>query len=195
MVALAIMVACGGVAAAAEMLANSVFLVARSEMRDPNFQQTVVLVTHPRRGGPWGVIINRPLNLRLAEILPEYESLKGRNDLVYFGGPVERTGLVFMVRSSKPVAGASALLNDVYALSNPDAVDALLRRPGSIQVMRVYAGYAGWAPGQLQAEIAGGGWHILPADAETIFQKDAAAIWPELIERASGRQARYPIRD
>jgi putative transcriptional regulator len=54
----------------------------------------------------------------------------------------------------------------------------------------VYAGYAGWAPGQLQREMERGGWHVQPADAETVFEKDPARIWPELIEQATAKRTR-----
>jgi putative transcriptional regulator len=61
----------------------------------------------------------------------------------------------------------------------------LLQRPEPTRGLRVYSGYSGWAPGQLQSEISRGGWHVLPADAETVFDKDPAQIWPELIKRAT----------
>lgn len=178
-------------ASAAEMKANAVFLVARRGLTDPNFSRTVVLVTHPRDGGPWGVIINRPLEFRLAEVLPEYEALKGAGDVVYSGGPVARDGLVFLVRSAEPLPGGTPVLRDVYFAADLDLVDQLLRRPNPTHGLRVYAGHSGWARGQLQREIARGGWYVLPADPETVFDQEPSRIWPELIERASARQALF----
>ena len=96
--AVTLTVACCGAASAAEMQANGIFLVAKPELQDPNFRETVVLVTHPREGGPWGVIINRPLDLPLSEVLTDQESLKNRKDVIHFGGPVAPDGLVFLVR-------------------------------------------------------------------------------------------------
>jgi putative transcriptional regulator len=178
----------GGPASAAEM--NAVFLIASPGLQDPNFRETVVLVTHSREGGPWGVIINRPLDYRLSEVFTEYETLKNRKDVIHFGGPVARDGLVFLVRSLKPPPRAVPVLRDVYFISDIDWIDGLLQRPEPTRGLRVYSGYSGWAPGQLQSEIARGGWHILPADAETVFDKDPAHIWPELIQRAATRQTR-----
>jgi hypothetical protein len=57
--------------------------------------------------------------------------------------------------------------------------------------LRVFSGYSGWAPGQLQNELARGGWHVVPADAESVFDKDPAALWPELIERATTKHTDY----
>jgi len=176
----------GGVVSAAEM--NAVFLIADPGLQDPNFRETVVLVTHPREGGPWGVIINRPLDHRLNEVFTEYETLKNRKDVLFFGGPVAREGLVFLVRSLKPPPRAVPVLRDVYFISDIDWIDGLLQRPEPTRGLRVYSGYSGWAPGQLQSEISRGGWHVLPADAETVFDKDPAHIWPELIKRAATRQ-------
>jgi putative transcriptional regulator len=170
------------------MQANAVFLVASPALQDPNFRETVVLVTHPREGGPWGVIINRPLEYRLSEVFTEYETLRDRKDVLFSGGPVMREGLVFLVQSSKPPPRAIPVLRDVHFISDLDWIDALLQRPEPTRGLRVYSGYAGWAPGQLQSEIARGGWHVLPADAETVFEKDPAQVWPELIKRAATKR-------
>ncbi len=185
------MFSAASLAVAAENMANAIFLVAKRELADPNFRETVVLVTHPSRGGPWGVIINRPLEHRLSEVLTDYESLKGRKDVLFFGGPVARQGLVFLVRSPKAPPGATAVLRDVFFTSDTDLIDSLLKRPDPTRGLRVFSGHSGWAPGQLQQEIARGGWHVVPADAETVFDKDPALVWPELIRRATTKQTRH----
>jgi putative transcriptional regulator len=63
----------------------------------------------------------------------------------------------------------------------------MIKNPEGEERFRVYAGYAGWAPGQLDNEIANGGWYVLGADAETVFDKSASEIWPELIQRSSAQ--------
>jgi len=185
-----ILVALVSPAGAAEGGANAIFLVAKPDLSDPNFRETVVLVTHPPQGNPWGVIINRPLEHRLSELLTDYESLKGRKDVLFFGGPVLPEGLVFLVRSPKAPPGTTAVLRDVFFTFDTDFIDGLLKRPDPTRGLRVFAGYSGWGPGQLQREIERGGWHVIPADAETIFDKDSALIWPELNRRATTKQAR-----
>ena len=170
---------------AADREASGIFLVATREMQDPNFRETVVLVTQPRQGPPWGVIINRPLTLLLSDVLPDQPSLKGRKDVLFFGGPVMRQGLVFLARGSNPPEGSAAVLRDVYFTDDIDLIERLLKRPEPTRGLRIYAGYTGWGPGQLQSEIERGGWHMVPADAETIFDMDPARIWPELVKRAA----------
>ena len=179
-------------AVAADGGANAVFLVAKRGMRDPNFEQTVVLITQPQRGGAWGVIINRPLDHPLSEVFREHAALKGRKDTLFFGGPVRREGLVFLVQSAVAPARATQLLRDVFFTGDAEFINGLLQRPDPTRGLRVYSGHAGWAPGQLQSEIAAGGWHIVPADAEVMFDKDPARIWPELIERATTRRTGAP---
>ena len=174
---------------AAEGVANAIFLVASSELKERTFSETVVLVTQPPRGGPWGVIINRPLVQRLSEVFTEYETLKDRKDVLHFGGPVQRDGLVFLVRTTEPPPRAVPVLKDVYFVSDLDWIDGLFRRPEPTRGVRVYYGHSGWAAGQLQMELERGGWHVVPADAETVFDKDPARIWPDLIERASTKRA------
>lgn len=188
---LTMVLVCGSAAYAAEMVANGIFLIAKREMRDPRFQQTVVLITQPPRGGPFGVIINRPLDHLLAEVFPDQAAMKGRKDVLYFGGPVARDGLMFLVRTSKPPARAVQVLKDVYFTGDAKWIETLLNRPDPTQGLRVFAGYAGWGLGQLQNEIQRGDWHVLPADAATIFERDPARIWPELIKRATSHQTRH----
>lgn len=187
----AILAVAAPAAPAAEGGANAIFLIAGRELVDPNFEKTVVLVTYPDGGGaPLGVIINRPLTDRLADVMPDQPSLKGRKDVLYFGGPVARQGLVFLVRSSNPPPGAALLLPNVFFTADTDLIERLLSRPNPLEGLRVFAGYSGWGPGQLQREIARGGWHVAPADAKTVFDKDAKSIWPELIERATTKQTK-----
>ena len=178
---------------AADDAANAIFLIAKRELGDPNFRETVVLVTHPREGGPWGVIINAPLDRRLTEVFPEHESLKPRKDVLYFGGPVQREGLVFLVRSFKPPPRSVQVLRDVYFTGDVDWIDGQLKRPNPTRGLRVYTGYSAWAPGQLQKEIERGSWYVLPADAETVFEKESHRIWPELVERAATQRTGLSI--
>jgi putative transcriptional regulator len=172
-------------------VANGIFLIARPGMKDPNFSKTVVLVTLPKDGAPLGVIINRPLKQRLADLFPDFKTLKGKTDPIYFGGPVELPLVSFLVRSQKAPGDALPVLHDVYFSTDHDLFKKLMNRPNPTANVRVFAGYSGWAPGQLQTEIKRGGWYTLPADANTIFNDDPAKIWDELVERASREKTRW----
>ena len=176
---------------AAEDDANGIFLVAREGMRDPNFKEAVVLITKPKGGGPFGVIINRPLELRLSEIFAEFDSLKDSKDVLYFGGPVKPNGFVFLVHSRERPPRGLSVLKDIYFTGDTDLIEKMLNRSKPTEGLRIFVGYSGWGPGQLQREIARGDWLILPANAETVFGKNPKGMWRELIERAGVQKTRF----
>ena len=182
-----------GVACAADdSLANGVLLVAKPELVDPNFRETVVLITQPvPGGGPLGVILNRRTEVRLSEAWPAAGAVPEQFDRIYAGGPVARNQIIFLVRSDQRIENGLRVLDNVYLSGDPDLLKNIVAADVKVKSLRAYAGYAGWAPRQLQAEITAGGWYLLPADADTIFTADAAALWPTLIRKITLRSAQY----
>jgi putative transcriptional regulator len=170
--------------AAAQDAPLGVFLVARQGMRDPRFAETVVLVTRHRHGAPVGVIINRPLDVPVSHALPDSQALAGRSDPLFFGGPVSPGTLVLVHRAPARPREALRVLDDVYMSVNPEVLAQILGGPALPPEFRVYTGYAGWAPGQLEAEIDRGDWHVLPARAEAVFRADPKTVWRDLVDQA-----------
>lgn len=155
---------------------NGVLLVAKPGLLDPNFRETVVLVTQSSDSSTVGVILNRPT--------PQKHEKTG--EAVYFGGPVMREVLVAVFRSDRtPEASAFHVLKGVYLSMHPHNIDLLLAQPG--QRYRLYAGFSGWAPRQLEGELARDGWYVLPANEELLFRKDTAGMWDELVKKARAR--------
>jgi putative transcriptional regulator len=175
---------------AAQDTPNGVVLVAKPELVDPNFRETVVLVTRHPGGGAVGVILNRPTRILASQLLPEHEGLRGRTDRLFAGGPVAPRSVVAVFRSGERPAAALRVLVDVYLSLDGVFLDGLLRRPDAPRELRLYAGYAGWAPGQLEAEIARDDWYVLEVDHSTIFRADPATLWRELHQRASSPSTR-----
>lgn len=161
---------------------NGVFLVAKPALVDPNFRQSVVLVTQAPDGSTVGFIVNRPGRRSLAQILPQNEVLKRFTEPLYSGGPVEAAGLFAVFRAKENPQGALRVLGDVSFAIEPAVVEMVLHAPP--ERVRFFNGYAGWAPGQLAAELERGGWYVLNADADTVFRKDMEKLWEELIRRA-----------
>jgi putative transcriptional regulator len=158
--------------------ANGVLLVARSGIDDANFGQTVVLVSQTRGAETVGVILNRPT--------PRKHEKTG--ETVYFGGPVMREVTLALFRSDEaPRASAFHVLRNVYLTMHPENIEALLGRTGGVH--RLYAGFSGWAPGQLESEIERGDWLALPASEELVFREDTAGMWFELWQKAYGKRA------
>jgi len=175
---------CTAPAVLAQDIANGVFLVAQPSLNDPTFRRTVILITQLPGTGPIGVIINRPTTVSLSEALPRHENIAALPQPLHFGGPVARQELMFLVRTDAPPPRSIAILQDVYLLGDADWVNGALKDGTALSAVRVLAGHAGWAPGQLQNELQRKGWYLLPADSETIFNEDAAAVWPMLVKRA-----------
>ena len=170
---------------------NAVLLVAKPTILDPNFSQTVVLVTQTREGETVGVILNRPTPLAASALLaPELPS-GNYHDSMYFGGPVLRQVIVALFHSERPPpAPAFHVLKDVYLSMHPDNIRMLLE--SKQRRYRLYVGFSGWAPGQLEAELDGDGWYVLPAEDDLLFRQDTAGLWQELVLRASGPRAAIP---
>jgi len=174
-------------AAQAQAPSKAVFLIARPGMPDPNFRETVVLVVQAEGGGEaTGVIINRPTNRSLAEILPG-ERFSRFTDPIFFGGPVAQQGLFALFQSDKYSGAAVPMLPEVWLAVLPDSVDGLVSNPPA--KMRFFSGYAGWAPGQLQGEVDRGDWLVAEADAKAIFLKDTSKLWQDMVRRARAVRA------
>lgn len=161
---------------------NGVFLVATPALVDPNFRQTVILVTQMPDGGSVGFIVNRPGRRSLAQILPRNEVLKRFTEPLYQGGPVESAGLFAMLRAKENPQGALRVLDDLSFAMDPAVVEQAMEAPP--ERVRFFNGYAGWAPGQLAVELEHGGWYVLNADANTVFRKDTSTLWEELVRRS-----------
>jgi putative transcriptional regulator len=131
--------------------------------------------------GTLGVVVNRPTDLLLSEALPAVPALQGKPDVLFAGGPVQPNGLVLLFRVDQEPADTRQVLQGVYMGGNIDTLARILSQPKSNEAFRAYAGYAGWAPGQLEFEMALGSWGIVPADAASIFDKDPARLWDDLI--------------
>jgi putative transcriptional regulator len=168
-------------AAHAQGASKAQFLIARPGLPDPNFRESVVLVIQSDSGEATGVIINRPTNRSLAELLPG-ERFEAFTDPIFFGGPVAPQGLFALFQSERYSGAAVPVLPGVFLAVLPDSVDALVSRPPP--KIRFFSGYSGWAPGQLQAELDRGDWLVVDADAKTVFLRDTSQLWQDMMRRA-----------
>lgn len=165
-------------------LSKGKFLVASRDMKDTRFSRSVILLISYDSKGAMGFIINRPLKVKLAEVLPEIKGIKP-SDTIYFGGPVEGHRLQILIRSGINHRASYHIFGDIYVSADRKVLQRMINRKVSGEEFHVYAGYAGWAPGQLEREVLKGGWHIFPADAEAVFSKKPSNIWQEFIRKTS----------
>ena len=168
---------------------RGMFLLAAPRLRDPRFAQTVVLLLEYGQTGALGLVINRPTEASLHDVLAT-PLPNSEGHAVFAGGPVELPRLIALLRSPVAVDGAERLFGDVHASGSMDTLRRVLERDGQAADVHVYLGYAGWAPGQLDAEIARGDWIVTPADAESVFDTPPGDVWPDLMRRNAGRWVR-----
>jgi putative transcriptional regulator len=173
-----------------DLPANGLFLIAKPTLLDPNFAKTVVLVTQAEDSSTVGVIINRPSELKLSQFLSQEFPTQNYRDPIYIGGPVMRQAIIAVYRSeTAPGAAAFHVLKNIYLTMHPDNIKLLLAAPEA--QYRLYAGFSGWAPRQLESEFMRDGWYVLPADEAMVFRESAEGLWEELLARAmrTGPQA------
>ncbi len=157
---------------------TTMLLVARAELPDPNFKDSIVLVMNHIGPAPAGFIINRPTRIPVSHLFPELERLARLDDKVYFGGPVDIEAVSFLFRAEKPPEHATEVLDGVYLGTNRELLRELLGRDKPMEGLRVFMGHSGWARGQLEVEIARGDWTLAPANARAIFDNKTEHPWP-----------------
>ncbi len=173
-----------------EELAKGKFLVASRRLSDPNFSETVVLLIEYGPDGAMGLVINRPSNVKLSTVFPDLKALKQRQDTVYVGGPVAINQMLMLIRSTQTPAASTPVIDNVYMSASWKVLEGLIKKERAGQQFRLYAGYAGWAPNQLDFERTRGDWYVLEADADSVFTLDPKALWQELIRRATVKWVR-----
>ena len=157
---------------------TAILIRARAELPDPNFADSVVLVMNNLGPGPVGVIINRPTQLSLARLFPDLGHLAQQHDKVYFGGPIDLGSVWFLFRASTRPAHAIEACSGVYFSANRDLLLRLLNRDKPMDGLRIFIGYSGWGPGQLESEIARGDWTLERAESDAIFNRKSEHPWP-----------------
>jgi putative transcriptional regulator len=161
-------------------------LVAGTSLNDPNFARTVVLLLAHGDQGALGLVLNRPTVTSVSSPLPEWEELASEPAVVFVGGPVtEGTICLARVKSdtSAPTSGFIPLqgtLGTVNLESDPALVAP------SLEQLRIFAGYAGWGPGQLEAEMEAGAWWALDARDEDTFCDEPGDLWKKVLRREGG---------
>jgi putative transcriptional regulator len=157
---------------------TAILLVAQGELRDPNFADSVVLVMNHLGPAPVGLVVNRPTEIPVSHLFPDLKRLAPLHDKVYFGGPVQLSSVWFLFRATRPPEHAIQAFSGVYLSANRDLLLQLLARDKPMDNLRIFIGYAGWAPGQLEAEIEHGAWTLERADADAIFKGKSEHPWP-----------------
>jgi putative transcriptional regulator len=168
---------------------KSFLLVASRNMPDPVFQQSVILMLPPDEPPlVAGVIINKPTDVTLGNLFKAPLPPESRNQKVCFGGPVDLTEPLLVLRTSRPPKAATHLWADVYEVAEPDSISSVLQDSRVGNDARLYLGRAQWAQDQLRGELLEGAWSVLPVRTDLIFTNDSAKIWPLLSQHEHVRE-------
>lgn len=153
-------------------------LVASPDLQGQYGQTALVAI--PAGDRHIGFIVNRATDVRLARLFPDHAPSAKVADPVYLGGP-EMSNAIFALVHRDPGTDAVRLFGDVFLVASADAVDRVIEQmPGDA---RYFAGFVGWAPGELDKEIAAGYWYVTDPDPALLFRKDTDGLWQELVER------------
>jgi putative transcriptional regulator len=170
-------------------MANSLagqLLLASPSLRDPNFMRTVVLVGVHNDEGAMGVVLNRPSSVTVRQAVPQLEPAVDELEPVYVGGPVQPTSVVCLAEFVNPSAAELLVLGRIGFPAPDTGVEELAEATAR---RRVFAGYAGWSDGQLDAEVDEGDWISQVALPEDVFSDAPEELWSTVLTRKGGSYA------
>ncbi len=195
MSAIALAVLCGNLVLRAQStsvqdLGIGKLLVASRDSRDPVFAETVILLVRYDHDGTLGLAINRGTSLSISRALSSLKGAAGRSDPIYLGGPVEPQNVLALLKANTMPEGATHVSGKIYLLSTKLLLEKTLAGRAGPEEFRVYLGYSGWGPGQLENEAGQGLWHIFAGDADLVFDSAPDTLWSRLIAHVGQRIAR-----
>jgi putative transcriptional regulator len=161
-------------------------LVATPVIGDPNFERTVILMIEHTDEGALGIVLNRATDVELPGRLPGWDALAAHPNVVFVGGPVQPDAVICLgaVSDTGPQQWWHPVVGDVGVLDldhEPDAVADAVDR------LRVFAGYAGWGPDQLEDELDAGAWFLVDAEPSDVLDPDPEQLWRSVLRRQPGR--------
>ncbi len=171
------------------------FLISEADLSDPNFHRTVVLIINHNADGAFGLVVNRKLPVTLGEAVPDLASTPVAGVALFYGGPVQpqflfclHSGLPEGVRSPHASAPVENVLFEPLVSS---LTGFLVETWGGLEEndrppIRLYAGYSGWAPGQLESELDRSSWIVRPASAKHVFHPNPDEGWKEALSELGG---------
>ncbi|MGH9518281.1 MAG: YqgE/AlgH family protein [Terriglobales bacterium] len=181
-----LLVAAAGQSRGPKPLAAGALLVAGARVPDGRFRQAVVLLVYVSEQGAAGLILNQPGGGPLPKLFPKDDAAKARTDSASIGGPVGGDNLFCLLRRDGQLREARAVLPGIYFSTSRDLMQLALNARLPPSSFRVFQGYSGWNPGQLQRELAAGLWTVLPGSAAIIFDTDPGTLWTRLHAAGGG---------
>ncbi|MDP3890184.1 YqgE/AlgH family protein [Nocardioides sp.] len=170
-------------------LRPGMLLVATPALLDPNFARTVVLLLDADEQGALGVVLNRPSPILVADVLGDWVEVVAEPEVLFRGGPVGADGALAVgsLRDPDDAPVGFRAVFDRIGMLDLDTPVALVE--GTLDALRVFAGYAGWGAGQLESEIEEGSWYVVPAEPGDLGREDLTDLWRDVLRRQPGELA------
>ncbi|WP_088290578.1 YqgE/AlgH family protein [Kineosporia sp. A_224] len=171
-------------------------LVATPLLTDPNFDRTVVLMLDHNDEGALGIVVNRPLDVDVDKVLPVWQPHVTAPGRLFKGGPVQldsALGVVAVPGDATEPVGVKRIIGALGLVDLDTPPEVVV---GGIAGLRIFAGYAGWGAGQLEAEIDEGAWFVVDAEARDPFSDEPQRLWADVLRRQRGDlafMATYPV--
>jgi putative transcriptional regulator len=157
-------------------------LLSAPNLFDPNFRRTVLLIAEHTDNGAMGVVLNRPAEVTVGEAVPDLLWLRGvEGESVYAGGPVATDSVIVLAEFEDPEMAAALVVGDVGFV--PASTGDVEHLASGVRRSRVFAGHAGWGPGQLDAEMDEKSWIVAPAEPDDVFAEDPDELWAAVMRR------------
>lgn len=165
-------------------------LVATPEQDDPNFSESVLLILVHENGSSAAIFLNRPTWVDPVEAYPDVDGLETYQGALYLGGPVAPDQMLSLFEhDGAPPIGARNVFGNIYFSPTSAIFAGMDLTAEDAPRVRVFAGHAQWAPGQLEAEIDAGAWRVLDADSSFVFAENAAGLWDRMPPTSGGVSA------
>jgi putative transcriptional regulator len=166
------------------------FLIALPTLRDPNFVRTVVLLCEHNEQGTVGLIVNRQTQVRLSAGLPGPLAEAREGEYLFQGGPVSPAHVFALHNVPRLMADSREVLPGVWFTPGSEGVAERLRQsPQPGEALRLYAGYAGWGAGQLDAELQQTAWIVGPGAADLVYAANPKTVWARALQVIGGPAA------
>jgi len=172
-----------------EDLAQGKIIITPRDSPDPHFSNSVIVLAHYDQTGALGLMLHYKSDLTIQKALKGISGAEKRTDPVFVGGPVELPVVLALLRTKSAPTGVSHVTDDLYLVTSKQSIAAALADGRPVSELRVFIGYSGWGPGQLEREVRRSGWYIFDYNESIVFDDHPDTLWNRLIGKTERRLA------
>jgi putative transcriptional regulator len=174
-----------------EDLAQGKIVIMKRDAPDPLFTHSVIVLARYGKTGALGLMLHKRSDLTI-RLLTGIKGAEKRNDPLFVGGPVELQTVLALLRSDSGPPGATLVAGKLYLVASKQGIETALSQRRTTSDLRIYIGYVGWGPGQLEREMGLGGWYIFNYDESLMFDEHPETLWERLIATTGLQRVLFP---